>query len=98
ENESGYGSARGSPLRGARAHIFPIMGPFSLDFGSAEHYSGDLTTPDYDTRREFPRRSVRNVEMFCYRASPSATPQMRRNIGAEILDISQGGARVRVSE
>jgi len=36
--------------------------------------------------------------MFCYRASPSATPQMRRNIGAEILDISQGGARVRVSE
>jgi c-di-GMP-binding flagellar brake protein YcgR len=55
-------------------------------------------TPDYDSRRAFPRRSVRNVEMFCYRASPSATPQMRRNIGAEILDISQGGARVRVSE
>lgn len=51
-----------------------------------------------ETRRAFPRRSVRNVEMFCYRASPSATPQMRRNIGSEILDISQGGARVRVSE
>ena len=55
-------------------------------------------TPDYDTRRAHPRRSLRNVEMFCYRASPSATPQMRRNIGAEILDISRGGARVRVSE
>ena len=55
-------------------------------------------TPDADTRRAFPRRPLRNVEMFCYRASPSATPQMRRNIGSEILDISQGGARVRVSE
>ena len=55
-------------------------------------------TPDPDTRRAFPRRPLRNVEMFCYRASPSATPQMRRNIGAEILDISKGGARVRVSE
>jgi len=53
---------------------------------------------DYDTRRAHPRRAVKNVEMFCYRASPSATPQMRRNIGAEILDISRGGARVRVSE
>lgn len=55
-------------------------------------------TPEHDTRRAFPRRRVPNVDMFCYRASPSATPQMRRNIGAEILDISQGGARVRVSE
>src|SRR5687768_823768 len=54
--------------------------------------------PEQDTRRAFPRRRVPNVDMFCYRASPSATPQMRRNIGAEILDISQGGARVRVSE
>src|ERR1043165_2199495 len=55
-------------------------------------------TPDQDTRRAHPRRRVPNVDMFCYRASPSATPQMRRNIGAEILDISKGGARVRVSE
>jgi len=55
-------------------------------------------TPEHDTRRAHPRRRVPNVDMFCYRASPSATPQMRRNIGAEILDISQGGARVRVSE
>ena len=55
-------------------------------------------TPDYDTRRAFPRRSVRDVDMFCYRASPSAAPQLRRNIGSEILDISQGGARVRVNE
>ena len=53
---------------------------------------------DSDTRRAHPRRRTDNVEMFCYRASPSATPQMRRNIGHEILDISQGGARVRVSE
>lgn len=57
-----------------------------------------MMTPDYDTRRAYPRRSVRDVDMFCYRASPSATPQMRRNIGSEILDISQGGARVRVNE
>lgn len=57
-----------------------------------------MMTPDHDTRRAYPRRSLRNVDMFCYRASPSATPQMRRNIGAEIVDISQGGARVRVSE
>ena len=55
-------------------------------------------TPDRDTRRAHPRRHVPNVDMFCYRASPSATPQMRRNIGSEILDISQGGARVRVVE
>src|SRR6185503_10555389 len=55
-------------------------------------------TPEHDTRRAYPRRRVPNVDMFCYRASPSATPQMRRNIGAEILDISQGGARVRVVE
>jgi hypothetical protein len=55
-------------------------------------------TPDQDTRRAHPRRHVPNVDMFCYRASPSATPQMRRNIGSEILDISQGGARVRVNE
>ena len=53
---------------------------------------------DQETRRAFPRRSVPNVDMFFYRASPSATPQMRKNIVSEILDISQGGARVRVSE
>src|SRR5436190_22234059 len=57
-----------------------------------------MTTPTPETRRQHPRRPVKNVEMFCYRASPSATPQMRRNIGSEILDISRGGARVRVSE
>ena len=54
--------------------------------------------PAPDTRRAFPRRRLSNVEMFCYRASPSITPQFRRNIGAEIVDISPGGARVRVSE
>src|SRR5258706_15735531 len=55
-------------------------------------------TQDPETRRAHPRRRVGNVEMFLYRASPSATPQMRRNIGSEIVDISPGGARVRVSE
>ena len=57
-----------------------------------------IMTQDPDTRRAHPRRRLGNVEMFLYRASPSVTPQMRRNIGSEILDISQGGARVRVSE
>jgi len=36
--------------------------------------------------------------MYFYRASPTITPQLRRNIGSEIVDISPGGARVRVSE
>jgi len=57
-----------------------------------------VMAPAPDTRRAFPRRRVSNVEMFCYRASPSITPQLRRNIGSEIVDISQGGARVRVLE
>lgn len=51
-----------------------------------------------ETRRAFPRRRLSNVEMFCYRASPSITPQFRKNIGSEIVDISPGGARVRVNE
>lgn len=51
-----------------------------------------------DTRRAHPRRRLSNVEMYCYRASPSVIPQFRRNIGSEIVDISPGGARVRVSE
>lgn len=55
-------------------------------------------TPSPETRRAFPRRRVNNVEMYFYRASPSITPQLRRNIGAEIVDISHGGARVRVNE
>ncbi|MBV8880912.1 MAG: PilZ domain-containing protein [Planctomycetaceae bacterium] len=54
--------------------------------------------PAPDTRRAYPRRSLKNVEMFCYRASPSIIPQYRKNIGAEIVDISPGGARVRVNE
>src|SRR5579864_7874378 len=54
--------------------------------------------PAPDTRRAFPRRRLSNVDMFCYRASPSIVPQLRRNIGSEIVDISPGGARVRVSE
>jgi hypothetical protein len=57
-----------------------------------------VMAPAPDTRRAYPRRRLSNVEMFCYRASPSITPQFRRNIGAEIVDISPGGARLRVSE
>ncbi|HLY75557.1 MAG TPA: PilZ domain-containing protein [Planctomycetota bacterium] len=57
-----------------------------------------VMSPAPDTRRAYPRRQLNNVDMFCYRASPSVTPQFRRNIGAEIVDISPGGARVRVSE
>lgn len=55
-------------------------------------------TPTSSNRRAAPRRAVSNVEMFCYRASPSVIPQFRRNIGSEIVDISPGGARVRVNE
>lgn len=51
-----------------------------------------------ETRRAYPRRRLSNVEMYCYRASPSIIPQFRRNIGSEIVDISPGGAQVRVSE
>ncbi|RPH37533.1 MAG: PilZ domain-containing protein, partial [Planctomycetota bacterium] len=69
-----------------------------VDFEFTSDYSTATMSSDQETRRAHPRRSVANVEMFCYRASPSATPQMRRNIGSEILDISQGGARVRVNE
>ncbi len=55
-------------------------------------------TSTAEPRRAYPRRRLNNVEMFCYRASPSVVPQLRRNIGSEIVDISPGGARVRVSE
>jgi hypothetical protein len=57
-----------------------------------------VMAPIPESRRAFPRRRLNNVDMFCYRASPSVTPQLRRNIGSEIVDISPGGARVRVSE
>jgi len=51
-----------------------------------------------DPRRAHPRRAVAGVDMFCYRASASLVPQMRKNIGQELVDISQGGARVKVTE
>jgi hypothetical protein len=57
-----------------------------------------IMTPTAEPRRAHPRRRLSNVDMFCYRASPSVLPQLRRNIGSEIVDISAGGARVRVSE
>jgi hypothetical protein len=38
------------------------------------------------------------VELLCYRTVATPGPRPRTNIGEEILDISPGGARVRVSE
>jgi len=51
-----------------------------------------------DPRRLHPRRAIPGVELFCYRASTSVTPQLRQNIGEEILDISPGGARLRLTQ
>ncbi len=49
-------------------------------------------------RRLQPRRSLGGVELLCYRASVGSGPQPRRNIAGEILDISPGGARLRLIE
>jgi hypothetical protein len=54
--------------------------------------------PAPDPRRVHPRRPIAGVDLFCYRASASPAPQIRQNIGNEIVDISQGGARIRVRE
>jgi Tfp pilus assembly protein PilZ len=50
------------------------------------------------TRRRDPRRSISGVEPFCYKAAPGAGPRIRENIADEVLDISPGGARVRVRQ
>jgi c-di-GMP-binding flagellar brake protein YcgR len=54
--------------------------------------------PANDPRRVHPRRVIPGVDLFCYRASASVTPQMRQNIGVEIMDISPGGARLRLNQ
>jgi len=54
--------------------------------------------PANDPRRVHPRRMIPGMDLFCYRASASVTPQMRQNIGEEVLDISPGGARLRLSQ
>lgn len=54
--------------------------------------------PPSDPRRAHPRRAIAEVDLYCYRASASVVPQMRQNIGDSILDISPGGARVRLSQ
>lgn len=54
--------------------------------------------PAPEARRLHPRRTISGVEVLCYRTSVTAAPQLRRNIGQGILDISPGGARVRVLE
>ena len=55
-------------------------------------------SPASEPRRVHPRRVIPDVDLFCYRASASVTPQMRQNIGVAILDISPGGVRLRLSQ
>jgi c-di-GMP-binding flagellar brake protein YcgR len=57
-----------------------------------------MMSQETDPRRTHPRRSPKDLEMFCYRAAASATPQQRRNIGLSLLDLSAGGARLRTLE
>ena len=54
--------------------------------------------PANDPRRIHARRVIPGMDLFCYRASASVTPQMRQNIGEEVLDISPGGARLRLNQ
>ncbi len=49
-------------------------------------------------RRVYPRRSLAGVDLLCYRIAEASVPQPRKNIGADIVDISQGGARLRLVE
>lgn len=51
-----------------------------------------------ESRRAHPRRVLAGVDLVCYRTAPGPEPQVRRNIGQELVDISPGGARVRVTE
>lgn len=50
------------------------------------------------SRRAHPRRALAGVDLACYRTAPIPEPTVRRNIGRELVDISPGGARVRVTE
>lgn len=49
-------------------------------------------------RRIHARRGLPGVEVLCYRAVEGTSPQPRKNLAGEILDISQGGARLRLVE
>ncbi len=49
-------------------------------------------------RRVHPRRSLAGVDLLCYRIDEASVPQPRKNIGSDIVDISQGGARLRLVE
>jgi c-di-GMP-binding flagellar brake protein YcgR len=51
-----------------------------------------------DPRRAYPRRIIAGVDLFCHRVSQSPIPQPRANIGQEIVDISAGGVRLRLTE
>jgi Tfp pilus assembly protein PilZ len=57
-----------------------------------------MSTTSADPRRAHPRRAASGLDLFCYRASASVVPQQRSNLGMELLDISAGGARVKVRE
>jgi hypothetical protein len=49
-------------------------------------------------RRVHARRGLPGVEILCYRAAEGPVPRPRKNLAGEILDISQGGARLRLLE
>jgi c-di-GMP-binding flagellar brake protein YcgR len=51
-----------------------------------------------DPRRAHPRRIIAGVDLGCFRASSNPAPQLRVNIGQDIVDISDGGARLRLTE
>lgn len=51
-----------------------------------------------DPRRAHPRRTIADVGLYCYRAVASVIPQIRQNIGDSILDISPGGARLKLTQ
>jgi len=57
-----------------------------------------MVTGNDSGRRAHPRQSLGGVELLCYRASESAAPHLRKNIAGEILDISPGGACLRLLE
>jgi c-di-GMP-binding flagellar brake protein YcgR len=54
--------------------------------------------PETDPRRAHPRRVIADVGLYCYRAVSSVIPQIRQNIGEAILDISPGGARLKLTQ
>ncbi len=54
--------------------------------------------PANDPRRVHPRRFIADVDLYCYLATKSVIPQVRQNIGEGVLDISPGGARIKLNQ